>query len=334
MKIVIISLILAQVFSHTCLNEKGQRVDWFISLRWNGYKQPRKYLIMDSSDKNWRWTSEEALIKPLFQNLNANSERVYAWNDQPPIAYEPSTSYAHSKGLITYSAESNEGFFLSHSIPKFPEINKDTGEINYISNLSSSYGQQVACIALNSRIVDIQKLLDQISATKPYVYHNTLTPSSGGNSLKSAQLRQQITPLELNLGGFTYVTKPKSLAVEVYEEFLVPFWNQKIGNSGFYVETWGRPILPSVCQGKPVINIEFLSYDGETQKRTQDHSKWALSLDSGKQLLCVGDLNHQESQDKRGGSFLCLRDQVAYNNFRMLISEHDCTAFETKISLF
>lgn len=321
--------------ANSCLNEKGEVVDWFISLRWHGHT-PRKYLIRDSVQNKWRWTTEDALLKPILSKVNANSDAVLAWNDEPPTSYHPSTSYAHSKGLLTFSKEENRGFFLSHSIPKYPEIDEEIGEINYISNTRSSYGQHVVCVSLNSGIEDLHLLWDQIQTAKPYVYHNTLIPSSRVNSLstlyklgKNLKLRN-----ERRLGEFTFVTKSKSQMVPVFEGFLSPYWKQKLGNPGFFVETWGRPLLPSVCKEGSVVNIRKISYGGEIQKETQDHSKWAISTEEKLNLVCIGDLNHQNSQYKRGGSFLCLQNREVYRGFFQMITERDCTAEELEVCSF
>lgn len=59
---------------------------------------------------------------PLTNTIEAfnrdNYSRV-AWNDEKPSG-QVSSSAAHSKGFIGFSEVSNKGFFVSHSIPKYP----------------------------------------------------------------------------------------------------------------------------------------------------------------------------------------------------------------------
>jgi hypothetical protein len=45
-------------------------------------------------------------------------ERI-AWNDEKPNNQTSSTG-AHSKGLITYNKTTGRGFYILHSIPKYP----------------------------------------------------------------------------------------------------------------------------------------------------------------------------------------------------------------------
>jgi len=69
---------------------------------------------------------------PLTHTLNAFNEKVYgrvAWNDEKPSGKISSTS-AHSKGMIGFDIILKNGFFLSHSIPKFPAFNE--GKVNPI----------------------------------------------------------------------------------------------------------------------------------------------------------------------------------------------------------
>ena len=44
-----------------------------------------------------------------------------AWNDEKPSGKVSSTS-AHSKGMMGLDMTLRNGFFLSHSIPKYPDF--------------------------------------------------------------------------------------------------------------------------------------------------------------------------------------------------------------------
>lgn len=66
-------------------------------------------------------------ISPLTQTLaliNKNKLERVAWNDEKPNN-QTSSSKAHSKGLIAYSASTGRGFYLVHSIPKYPAFLAD-----------------------------------------------------------------------------------------------------------------------------------------------------------------------------------------------------------------
>ena len=122
--------------------------------------------------------------------------------------------------------------------------------------------------------------------------------------------KAEVKPISQKIGQFTFVTKPHKLKTPIFEGFLAPYWNSVFKKDvGFYIETWGRPLIPSDCDAETkMINIRKLSIHSDMQKETQDHSKWAISIDKSQALVCVGDLNHQTSQAARGGSFFCTSD--------------------------
>lgn len=144
---------------------------------------------------------------------------------------------------------------------------------------------------------------------------------------KNKKKKYEVDPISQKVGSFTFVTKPKPLDTNIFEGFLSPYWSNTLRKDvGFFIETWGRPLLPSDCTARnPMINIRKLAFGSALQKETQDHSKWAISSNRSFALVCVGDLNHQSSQSHRGGSFFCIQDAAVYGQFSKLIIEHDCS---------
>ena len=86
---------------------------------------------------------------------------------------------------------------------------------------------------------------------------------------------------DVQIYGFTIITKPKPNREEVYEGILLPYWQQKLNNkAGFFVATWGRPYLESICSVAGMVNnIYEMEIDGHDYKNTQDHAKWAVHYD-------------------------------------------------------
>ena len=64
------------------------------------------------------------------------------------------------------------------------------------------------------------------------------------------------------------------------------------------------------------MDVQEMAVEGITFKTTQDHSKWAITIDSkikdhskltsNKKTICVCDMNRQASQAKRGGGCICM----------------------------
>lgn len=60
--------------------------------------------------------------------------------------------------------------------------------------------------------------------------------------------------------------------------------------------------------------------DGTSWKETQDHAKWAVG-DEKSSTACVGDINRQYSQSKRGGGTLCHKSKDVWTAFDAIVSE-------------
>lgn len=104
------------------------------------------------------------------------------------------------------------------------------------------------------------------------------------------------------------------MAPTLQSDLLVQFWIHSTG------------ILPSDCSlGWKVLDITLI-HPGQafTFKASQDHSKWAVSPKAAREGLagggggwvCVGDINRNEAEEKRGGGTVCLQDPVVWKAYR------------------
>jgi len=123
---------------------------------------------------------------------------------------------------------------------------------------------------------------------------------------ENQRVMQDTKVIVQKMGEFTLLTKPIYLLKEVFEEILSPWWSNVLNKDvGFYIETWGRPLIPSTCDTTPkMVNIVDLTILSTDMLETTDHSKWAVSYDADNMLTCIGDLNHAVTH--RGGSFFCI----------------------------
>jgi len=154
MRILVAFLALACVaLGQTCVKATGEAVQW-----WVIFKVPPKigktgYGYYDSTMKTGKFIYSDAKVDlgttPLtktFDQINSQNLQHVAWNDEKPSG-ETSSSSAHAKGLIAYSLSTSKGFFLDHSIPKYPEF--ANGKVNPVIGASQNvYGQHLACFSL------------------------------------------------------------------------------------------------------------------------------------------------------------------------------------------
>ncbi|XP_022085270.1 uncharacterized protein LOC110976371 [Acanthaster planci] len=311
----------------TCLDANGKPVDWFIV-----YKLPRDsqgqtsqvregyaqmYMdvnnpILKLSDV-WLNATDQAIaytLQQIYQNYGSQKLAYLMYNDQPPDEV-PKWRCGHSKGDLAFDGTS--GFWLVHSIPKFPLPSSEY--YNWPSN-ARRFGQQLLCVTF--RYNQFEKVGQQLKYNNPWVYDANL-PSGLVNhtpSIRDVVNKQHITSPPWNRAldltskagrKFVSFAKAGKFGKDLYADWLAPYFN-----SDLYVETWqrlGKNMNSSCVGGLDVYNVKHLNLaDGEDFGNCQDHSKWAVTIKPGLEWTCIGDINRQFTQERRGGGTLCLQN--------------------------
>ncbi|ETN79067.1 hypothetical protein NECAME_10069 [Necator americanus] len=74
-----------------------------------------------------------------------------------------------------------------------------------------------------------------------------------------------------------------------------------------------------------VYNINLVKLPGKSFASTKDHSKWGVSTNETAPVVCIGDVNRQESQFKRGGGAVCVEDFKLWKTFYDSVGRYeDC----------
>ena len=121
--------------------------------------------------------------------------------------------------------------------------------------------------------------------------------------------------------------------------------------TSLFVETWmvGRGDLASDCTTDykvfklrlfinvlksklkfKVRNVRSMRFPQSTDvafKNSEDHSKWAVGNDD---WICIGDINRQQSQARRGGGTVCMQNARVAAMYRSAIAEVECCRGEAK----
>ena len=100
--LLLILFISTPLLTHSCKDENGNKVDWFVAIRLNPTKTPRYYSVIDSiRDTRWRLTTEDVLFNQLLNDIKPSLDGVIAWNDKNGNTKKAlGASYSHSKGFI------------------------------------------------------------------------------------------------------------------------------------------------------------------------------------------------------------------------------------------
>jgi len=318
-----------------CLDQKQIEEPWWISLRLPG-AAPRTMVKYDAATQGWiptlGYDNGEIFLKRLLAQVDPKTQYYMAFNDEhPPLNgghISLSSGTAHAKGVMVVDKNWN-GFFLHHSVPKFPAFT-EAGGFEYTTPPTSHYGQQFMCISIKSKdTVDLMR--SQFKLSNVSIYANNFPTSEaatadlGSKRLLSKKMKlqsQQVAIVDL-LYGWTMFTKPPSDLILLWDDSVTPHYDDSL-----LTETWGRPYSTDICKktGDSVSNIHHLKVTlpagVHEWKDTKDHAKWGLFLN--KSVFCIGDMNRMDSQAKRGGSAYCREDTGLYNAFKSMIENDGC----------
>lgn len=347
--------------AQSCIDDNGEPVDWFVIVKVPRLKTSKDpgvlagtaYLYGDARSyarplSFWstsRHQISDATSAPgrtltqLYKGASNKAVNGYLmWNDQLPSG--SSTSFGHTKGMMGWSADGNAGWLLTHSVPKYGESPEQgaTG-YSYPSN-GQENGQSMMCITMG--IPSLEQMFQQLQYTNPQLFGKQWVASltsrlPNGNAFVNQNIVVKTAASRIanvtSVGGrtFTHFAKTAAWGKSIFGNLIGAYYNQPI-----LVETWQRPYElpvhpPTVAQSEfSVLALAAPSYagwdGGAVWKVTQDHAKWGISqrLSSNPSpLLCVGDINKQQTQYVRSGGMMCIVDRVLQAAYASLVTKTD-----------
>jgi deoxyribonuclease-2 len=249
------------------------------------------------------------------------------YNDEFPSGSK-SDSYGHTKGVAVFG--SDKGFWLVHSTPRWPPNRADG--YSYAAD-EQKYGQSFLCLSMTA--AELDTVAKCFFNNKAHVYDGYIPESltSSMPSMTSAITGQHTTDsvatqqsISAGSSSWTQFCKSSEWGKDLYEDLVEPYYSK-----GFSWETWqnGGTELPSYCAGTSgcsydSFNVKTLSLpDGTNWDINQDHSKWGVS--STGSVTCIGDINREITQRKRGGGTVCRDSAALHKAFSSIITDTDKT---------
>lgn len=233
----------------------------------------------------------------ITSNLTIYSNVIF-YNDDPPDK-PPVSCCAHAKGVLTWNDHNIK--WLIHSCPNWPE-----NKTNFAFPKSTIiYGQSF--ILLDLPIVFLQDIIQHLEIMKVHGYNSTI-----GLSFDHGLKDFDLMPIDSTLW---HVAKNRTWSKDIFDDALAPLFGGDI-----FAETWMRP---TTADTKHVDNIDEIRwFDGTKYKESQDHSKYAFSINETNPFVYIGDLNHLHSQANRGGGGIIIKDLVLWKAFFSLVYKH------------
>ncbi|KAJ7985446.1 hypothetical protein DPEC_G00352120 [Dallia pectoralis] len=349
----------------TCYNDQGEAADWFYLYKLphvDENNDGQRYLLMDKGSEGWADgqgsvnDSAGALGRTVGQlyEQGKNGDIAYIlYNDQRPKAQKkqlfggPGNECGHTKGVVLL--DKTQGYWLVHSTPHFPPV-KDMGQFSYPES-GVPNGQNFICVTYP--LERFQIIGEQLQINQPSVYDcdvpeslASLVPALAAVCKKSRELlangsfqdsrlaSNRSVPLT-SLGGTKFISfaKGRSFNNDLYHSWVAPSLK-----SNLLVQFWIRStgILPSDCSlGWKVLDIrELAPGDRVTYDVAKDHSKWAVSTSGGGSAgaagwVCVGDINRDKAEEKRGGGTVCLQDATVWKAYSTAAIQCEMCSRET-----
>ncbi|XP_064649762.1 plancitoxin-1-like [Lineus longissimus] len=323
-----------------CIGSTGKPVDWFVA-----YKLPKiegstkliragvahVYLDVD----NPKWVLSDTPVNVSNQAIGFTLNQIYKGPKRDDITYlmyndeSPDGSVhenrGHLKGVVAF--DDKHGFWLVHSVPKFPPMAKD----GYDYPESGHYfGQTFLCISLDGSYFN--KIAKQLLVSWPYVFDFNIPQSSRYSKDRDLQsvvkgkhnkLHTSVYSLPtLHSQTFISLSKNKYWGQDLYTDLVAPHFK-----SSLYTETWqnGSEDMHSNCTTVyKVENIRDIALPFSINfSDTKDHAKWAVTSSKGVQWICIGDINRQVSQKHRGGGTVCTNHTALWKAFNDAIEKYE-----------
>jgi deoxyribonuclease-2 len=241
-------------------------------------------------------------------NKNNSVDGFIVYNDQiSSLDSNNNSTKGHLKGILTWT--NKKLTWLIHSIPEFPS-SFDGNNISKINKSEYKFAQ--SCVFLtfsrfNENIDILPNVFSQIHNMKPNIY---LSKNYDNQMNKKYICKNSMITLQINK-SISHISKSHKLPIDIYEDYF-----------GFMygpckTETWIRG--DGVEETKNVKHIKKIKGIKQNYLETQDHSKFAVSNDG--HHICISDLNRMNSQKKRGGGCLVLKDKKLWKLFNEIVIE-------------
>ncbi|XP_049586309.1 deoxyribonuclease-2-alpha isoform X3 [Syngnathus scovelli] len=317
----------------SCYNDQGDAVDWFYMYKlpkMHGAASGLMYLLLDESSAGW--TPGVGTINDTMGALGRTLAQLYWQTQQAGVAYilyndqdglGHNHKGGHTKGVVLL--DKTQGFWLIHSTPIFPPA-RQAGRYHFPDS-GATYGQNFLCVSFP--LDHFHTIGEQLQINQANVYDCDVPPFFAAAAPALSAVCNQSSALApptnrsvtlTSKGGATFVSFAKGAA---FDRDLYQSWVAPALRSDLLVQFWihSGGILPSDCSpGWKVLDVTRLSPGGlSPYNNSKDHSKWAVSprpatADGG--WLCVGDINRNRAEEKRGGGTLCQRRATVWKAYR------------------
>ncbi|KAM3728455.1 Cell death-related nuclease [Dirofilaria immitis] len=268
----------------------------------------------------------DVLSNPEVFSIMYNDEFPYPNNDTL------SGTSGHTKGVVVFGK--SNGFWLMHSIPKFPR--NDTYEYPITGY---HYGQMGLCLSMSYS--QLRKIAIQLYYNHPFIYSQRL-PAEIASDIpilvkvvskeyqRDAPYISRVVIYSTAGSEFVHFAKTGAFNKDLYFDLVAPAIESSLETETWQHETLRNKNLHSWCYNYSsfkVLDVKKITLPFNiTFPNALDHSKFAVAtLDAHKIPLpwvCIGDINRQERQLFRGGGAMCFANSEVHAIYTSMVSDY------------
>jgi deoxyribonuclease-2 len=269
------------------------------------------------------WVQEEDVNVWIRHMMSRHPYRNWLfYNDDEPDNEKGTNVHsrgAHAKGVVVWN--DNVIGWLIHSVPNYPErIYQDSG-LRFPDILKSQliYGQSFCYIEIGYQPSTLQCIFSQLKKMDAHVYdehneHNEDTEDNQKEQKESDDEKSEnnkIVNVHKMGENIFHLSKNSKWGKDLYEDFICDYINEDI-----LCETWAKPSIPSSPRVK---NVKTCRWSDVEYTSTNDHSKYAVSMNQESPWVFIGDINRMESQSRRGGGGLLIKNNDLWTRMNEII---------------
>lgn len=291
------------------------------------------YGFMDLGDKKW---NHQPNINEWIRSVLSRTEytNVLAYTDDEPDDEKGENVHSnggHAKGLVGWN--SKKIGWLIHSVPNFPVFknivnngnNKNTPifPVPSIDNGQLIYGQSFIYLEMDYTEESITTIRRQLDLMKAHIYFKVLSdPIEGidifekkekGKKDEKKEEKKEICVVPFS-SDIVHVSKSPKWGKDLFQDFMADYFKSIV-----VCETWMKPGMVSSPMVKNALVVKWDDDEHTEYFTSLDHSKYAVSMNCNYPWVFIGDINRMESQKRRGGGGLMIKNTEIWKAFHSIM---------------
>jgi len=291
------------------------------------------YGFMDMGDKKW---NHHPNINEWIRTVLSRTEytNVLAYTDDEPDDEKGENVHSnggHAKGVVAWN--SKKIGWLIHSVPNFPVFpnisNNKKDKLFPVPPIDDGqliYGQSFIYLEMDYTSESLTTIRSQLDVMKAHIYFKVFSDDiegieilekkeKGKKEIKDEKKEEKkeicVVPFSSDI---VHVSKSPKWGKDLFKDFMADYFKSIV-----VCETWMKPGMVSSPTVKNALMVKWNDDDHTEYVTSLDHSKYAVSMNCNYPWVFIGDINRMESQKRRGGGGLMIKNKEIWQAFHSIL---------------